>query len=58
VEEHARRNKTPAPVFAAVMEAEGWAGGKRVPEAEFQKAVDRFLKGPAGGNAPAGKKEA
>ena len=49
IEELAALKKTSAPVFAAVKEAERWAGGKRVSEGDYVKAVERFLKGPAGG---------
>jgi hypothetical protein len=49
VEELAEAAKTPAPVFAAVMQAQGWAEGKRIPKADYAKAVEEFLNGPAGG---------
>jgi hypothetical protein len=49
IEEHARNMKIDAPVFAAVMQSEKWAGGKRVPETVFKQAVEGFLKAPMGG---------
>jgi hypothetical protein len=49
IEEHARNMKIDAPVFAAVMQSEKWAGGKRVPEKVFKEAVEGFLKAPMGG---------
>jgi hypothetical protein len=58
VEEHARNMKIDAPVFAAVMQSEKWAGGKRVPEAVFKQAVEGFLKAPMGGKKSPRKEEA
>jgi hypothetical protein len=52
VEDHAKRAALAASVFAAVMQARGWAAGKRVPEEEFKQAVDAFLKAPMGGRKP------
>jgi hypothetical protein len=52
VEEHARNMKIDAPVFAAVMQTERWAAGKKVPEAAFKKAVEGFLNAPMGGRKP------
>ena len=49
IEEHKENLGIKAPVFAAVMQAEGWAGGKRIPEADFKKAVESFLGSPIGG---------
>jgi 2-keto-4-pentenoate hydratase len=49
VEEHAERLKIDRPVFAAVMQTERWASGKKVPEAVFKKAVEGFLNAPMGG---------
>lgn len=54
IEEHAKRMHIDKPVFAAVMQAENWAGGKKVPEAVFKRAVDGFLNGPMGGIASKG----
>jgi hypothetical protein len=51
IEEHAARLNIPAPIFAAVIQAEKWAGGKRVAESEFKAAVDRFTNGAADGAA-------
>jgi hypothetical protein len=52
VEDHAERGALPASVFAAVMQAQNWAAGKRVPAEEFKQAVDAFLKAPMGGRKP------
>jgi transcription elongation factor len=49
IEEHQKNLKVDAPVFAAVMQTEGWASGKKVPEAVFKKAVEDFLGAPMGG---------
>jgi len=49
IEEHARRLNIDAPVFAAVMQTERWANGKKVPEAVFKQAVEGFLNAPMGG---------
>lgn len=49
IEEHAQRLNIDAPVFAAVMQFEKWASGKRVPEAAFKQAVEGFLNAPMGG---------
>ena len=49
IEEHAQNLNIDAPVFAAVMQAERWANGKRVPEAVFKKSVETFLRAPTGG---------
>jgi hypothetical protein len=54
VEEHAKNLNINAPVFAAVIQSENWASGKRVQEADFKKAVDAFLKSPMGGTASRG----
>jgi hypothetical protein len=52
IEEHARNMKIDAPVFAAVIQTERWASGKKVPEAAFKKAVEGFLNAPMGGENP------
>ena len=49
IEEHAQKLKVDAPVFAAVMQSNKWASGRRVPEADFKKAVEGFLTAPMGG---------
>jgi hypothetical protein len=49
VEEHAAALNISAPVFAAVKQANGWAAGKKVEKAEFEKAVNGFLQAPTGG---------
>jgi len=49
IEEHASALKVSAPVFAAVRQAKGWADGRKVEKAEFEKAVADFLNAPAGG---------
>jgi hypothetical protein len=49
VEEHAAMLGVSAPVFAAVMQAQGWAAGKKVEKAAFENAVKAFLNGAAGG---------
>jgi hypothetical protein len=51
-EEHAKEAKTPASVFAAVMQAQGWAAGKKVTAEEYKKAVEAFLGAPMGGEKP------
>jgi hypothetical protein len=51
IEEHARNLNIDKPVFAAVMQSEKWAGGKKVSEADFKKAVEGFLNAPMGGTA-------
>ncbi|MDR1587305.1 MAG: hypothetical protein LBS57_07620 [Treponema sp.] len=52
IEEHAERLHVDKPVFAAVMQTERWASGKKVPEAVFKKAVEGFLNAPMGGIKP------
>jgi hypothetical protein len=52
IEEHARRLNIDKPVFAAVIQSEKWAGGKKVSEADFKKAVEGFLSAPMGGGKP------
>jgi hypothetical protein len=54
IEEHAKNNNIDAPVFAAVMESQKWASGKRVPAAIFEKAVKNFLGASMGDNTPKG----
>ena len=54
IEEHARKLNIGAPVFAAVMQTNMWASGKRVPEEVFKKAVENFLGAPMGGIASKG----
>jgi hypothetical protein len=49
VEEHAAALGVSAPVFAAVKQANGWAAGKKVEKAVFEKAVKGFLNAPMGG---------
>ena len=49
IEEHQENLNISKPVFAAVMQAEGWAAGKKVPETLFKKAVENFLGAPMGG---------
>jgi len=49
VEEHAANLKVDAPVFAAVMQSNKWASGKRVPVTVFEKAVKDFLGASMGG---------
>jgi hypothetical protein len=49
IEEHAAALDISAPVFAAVKTARGWASGKNVEKAEFEKAVKSFLGSPIGG---------
>ena len=49
VEEHAVNLKVGAPVFAAVMQSNNWASGKRMPAADFEKAVKNFLGASMGG---------
>jgi hypothetical protein len=49
VEEHAQAMRVSAPVFAAVMQAQGWAEGKKVERTAFETAVKGFLNGAAGG---------
>jgi hypothetical protein len=52
IEEHARNLHIGKPVFAAVIQSEKWAGGKKVSEADFKKAVEGFLSAPMGGGKP------
>jgi hypothetical protein len=54
IEEHKKNLNVDAPVFAAVIQAKGWAGGKKVPEAVFKRAVEDFLGAPMGGTASRG----
>jgi hypothetical protein len=49
VEEIAKTRNVSAPVFAAVMQANNWAAGKKVPVAVFEEAVKGFLGAPMGG---------
>jgi hypothetical protein len=49
IEEHKKNLNIDAPIFAAVMQAKGWASGKKVPEAVFKKAIEEFLGAPMGG---------
>ena len=49
IEEHAKKQDIDAPVFAAVMQSNGWASGKKVPTAVFTKAVNDFLSASMGG---------
>jgi glycine cleavage system H lipoate-binding protein len=49
VEEIKKTLNISAPVFAAVMQANGWAAGKKVSVAVFEQAAKGFLNGPMGG---------
>jgi len=49
VEEHAKRQRLTAPIFAAVMQSKGWASGKKVTKTEFEEAIKAFLGSPMGG---------
>jgi DNA-binding transcriptional regulator YiaG len=49
IEEHKKNLNVSAPVFAAVIQAKGWASGKRVPVEVFDKAVKDFLGAPMDG---------
>lgn len=49
VEEHSKRQKLTAPIFAAVMQSKGWASGKKVTKSEFEEAINAFLGAPMGG---------
>jgi len=49
IEEHRKNLNISAPVFAAVIQAKGWASGKRVPVEIFEKAVKNFLGAPMDG---------
>jgi hypothetical protein len=49
VEEHAKRQRLTAPIFAAVMQSKGWASGKKVSKSEFEEAINAFLGAPMGG---------
>ena len=49
IEEHRKNLNIDIPVFAAVMQAEGWAAGKKIPEAAFKRAVEAFLGASMGG---------
>jgi hypothetical protein len=49
VEGLAKRLGVSAPVFAAVMQMQGWASGKTVSETDFKKAVEAFLGAPISG---------
>jgi hypothetical protein len=54
IEEHCEELGIQAPVFQAVMMAEGWAACKKVPQAIFKQAVKTFLGSPMGGIASKG----
>jgi hypothetical protein len=49
IEELAAREGVKAAEFAAVMQAEKWAPGKKVTVAAFKGALAAFLRGPMGG---------
>lgn len=49
IEEHRKNLNIGSPVFAAVMQAQNWAAGKKIPEAQFKEAVEAFLGAPMGG---------
>ncbi|MCL4514149.1 MAG: hypothetical protein M1379_00920 [Firmicutes bacterium] len=46
IEDLAEKNKIEAWVLAGVKVEYNWGAGKRLPEQEFLKKVDRWLKGP------------
>lgn len=48
VEELGAKRNTPYAVFRGVTAAENWLPGKRVTEAEYDAAVQRFLGSPMG----------
>jgi hypothetical protein len=54
IEEHAKAQNINAPIFAALMQSQKWASGKRVPEAVFNQAVKGFLGAPMGGLVSSG----
>jgi hypothetical protein len=49
IEEHAEKLKVGKPVFAALIQSESWAAGKKVTEAAFKAAINAFLNAPTGG---------
>ena len=49
IEEHAQALNVAAPVFAAVVQSNGWAANKKVEKTQFEKAVRDFLGSPMGG---------
>ena len=49
IEEHRKNLNVSAPVFAAVMQDQNWAAGKKVPEAAFKNAIKAFLGAPMSG---------
>lgn len=49
IEELKEKNKTPNRVFEGIKAAENWRSGKAVTEADYQKALDGFMKSPMGG---------
>jgi hypothetical protein len=49
IEKHAETLKVSAPVFAAVRQYKGWAAGKKVEKADFERAVKDFLGASMGG---------
>jgi hypothetical protein len=57
VEEHRESTKTPASVFAAVMQANNWYAGKKVTAEEFKSAVEAFLGAPISGKKTVKKDE-
>jgi hypothetical protein len=57
VEEHRESTKTPASVFAAVMQANNWGAGKKVTAEEFKGAVEAFLGAPISGKKTVKKDE-
>jgi hypothetical protein len=56
IEDHAKEHKTPASVFAAVMQMQGWAAGKKVTAEEYREAVETFMGAPMGGGENPGEK--
>jgi hypothetical protein len=49
IEELAAANKVKPWVMAGVMKENTWAAGKRMPEEDFLKAVESWLKSPMSG---------
>jgi hypothetical protein len=49
IEEHARALNVSVPVFAAVVQANKWAAGKKIERRDFEKGVKDFLDAPVGG---------
>lgn len=49
IEELKEKYKTPDKVFNGIKAAENWRAGKAVTEADYQKALDGFMKAPMSG---------